>query len=124
MKPFQTIQMNLAKLGVIASNKNEYQHYPFNKQHLKITIFASLDLISDFIYAIHVADSLKEYMDSFFILVATGGVFISYTTITFGMTKLFDFLDKYEKAISQSESQRNSNETKKLLPFFKLCKIK
>lgn len=100
MERFQTVRKEIALLGFIP-NHRDYPHYPFTKEHLKTHLIFGWNIISLCIFAIYVADSPKEYMDSLYIITATGALFISYTTITFRMTKLFNFFGDIEKGIDE-----------------------
>lgn len=97
MKLFQTIRENLASLGFIGS--------PFNKQHARIQSRLFLSLISTYTFAIHVANSPEELMDSFYIITEASAIFISYSITIFKMEDLFDFIDGCEKLYRYIESK-------------------
>lgn len=52
-------------------------------------------------FAVHIADSPKEYMDSLYIMTATIAISISYTTVTFKMAKLFAIFEVFERTIAE-----------------------
>lgn len=58
-----------------------------------------------FTFAIHVAGSPKEYMDSLYIITATVAISVSYATITFKTTKLFAIFDVFEKSIDERKTR-------------------
>lgn len=100
MERFQTIRREIALLGFIPDHQ-DYLHYPFTKRHLGAHLICSLNIISVCIFAVHVADSPKEYMDSLYIITATVAISVSYTTIAFKTTKLFTVFSDIEKGIAE-----------------------
>lgn len=102
MKLFQTVQNNLKLLGYIR-NHDGYRYYPFSLRHLKTTAAFVFGLISIFVYAIYSTNSSREYMDSFYLLTVSFSILISFTTTTFKMTKLFNYIDNCEKLCNESK---------------------
>lgn len=100
MERFQTIRREIAFLGFIPDH-HDYSHYPFTKQHLRTHLICSLDFISVCMFAVHIADSSKEYMDSLYIMTATIAISVSYTTVTFKMAKLFAIFEVFERTIAE-----------------------
>lgn len=100
MELFQTIRRKIALLGFVP-NHYDYPYYPFTRKHLRTHLIFSCDFISFCIFAIHVADSPKEYMDSLYIITAATALLISYLTITIKMAKLFDFFTNIEEGIHE-----------------------
>lgn len=110
MECFQTIRKKIALLGFIP-NHYDYPHYPYTREHLRTHSIFSWNMISLFIFAIHVADSAKEYMESLYIITATAALFTSYTTITLKMTKLFNFFDDIERNINERKLSLRTEST-------------
>lgn len=100
MERFLTIRKEIALLGFIP-NLHDYPHYPFTKRHLGAHLICSLNIASVCIFAIHVADSPKEYMDSLYMITGIVAISVSYATFTFKMTKLFAILSNIEKGIEE-----------------------
>lgn len=96
MKLFNSIQNDLARFGFNRTFDNG-RYYPFNNQHWKITLTFNLGIVSILLFGVEVADSPKEYMDSFFVEILTVAIYISYTTMIFQTPKLFGIFDSYEK---------------------------
>ena len=95
MTQFKTIREKIGFLGFI-SNHHDYSYYPFTEQHLRTHLKFCLTILSLCIFAIRVANTSKEYMDSAYIVTATSALFISYVTLTFKTIKLFKFFDSIE----------------------------
>lgn len=72
-------------------------YYPLNEKYLMMTLVFVISFISVGTYVFLVADSIKEYMNSFYLLIVTCAVFISYTTTILNAKKLFCFYDDCEK---------------------------
>lgn len=97
MKMLNSIRKNSDEFGFIRTHDND-PCYPFNNQHLKITLTFTLGIISILLFGIEVAESPKEHMDSFLVEILTISIFISYTTtMIFQTSKLFAFFDSFEE---------------------------
>lgn len=103
MKLYEIVEKNLASMGIIRNLNSDYCYYPVNRQHLKVQSVLILTLISLYTFSFHVADSLANYMDSFYIIIVSSAVFISYTTTICKMDNLFNFFDSCEKLCIESE---------------------
>lgn len=103
MKLFRTVQKNFTSLGFVRYKNNDYNHYPFNRQHVKAQIRFILSLISMFAFPVHVANSPKEYMDSFFLIIMQCAIFVSYTVTICKMNQLFDFIDGCVELCNESK---------------------
>lgn len=103
MKLFHTIQNSFASVGFIRNNKREFFHYPLNKKHLTVQATFILSLISLYTFAFHVANSLNEYMDSFYLMTTISAIFISYTILIYTMDDLFSFIDGCEQLCNDSK---------------------
>lgn len=100
MKLFNSIQNDLARFGFNRNHDNN-RYYPFNNQHFKITLTFNLGIISILLFGIEVADSPKEYMDSFFVEIMTVSLFMSYTSMIIQTSKLFAFFDNCERFVNE-----------------------
>lgn len=96
MKIYNSIQNDLAQYGFIQNNDQE-RYYPFSKRHLMNCIIAIISMISVLLFGIEVAESPKEYMDSFFGEIMLISIFISYTTMIFQTPRLFGNFNNCEK---------------------------
>lgn len=90
MKIFKTILKNFELVGII-------RDHPFNQKFLIANATFVIGFASVFIFAFHVAHSMNEYMDSFFILTGMSGIFLCYATFSFNLTQLFRILDRFDK---------------------------
>lgn len=103
MKQFETIKKNLVPLGFDQNHVDDYCHYPLKGRHSTVqSVLISL-LIMLFVFAFHIADSPKEYMDSFYVITVIMAIFISYTTAIYKMNNLFNFIDDCEKLYDDSK---------------------
>lgn len=96
MKHFQTIRRSLPMMG-IEPNRNQNHRFSFNKRNSFIIFLYFISAVLVWLFIFHVANSTKEYMDSFYISIAIHFVFVSYVTTICNKTKLFHFLDSCEK---------------------------
>lgn len=104
MTVFQAIQNNLRLLGYI-QNHDGYRYYIFRRSHfiaISITVFA-IGIISLFTFAVYLANSPAEYMDSFYSLAILFTMFVSYINTISNMPKLFRFIDDCEKVCDEGE---------------------
>lgn len=101
MKSFQTILDNLAVLGICPDRSTH--SFPFNMKILVLIIFTPVVIFSYFGYLLNVAKSLSELIDR---IIATSSAItfsITFYSIIFQMTDLFEVIDNMERMIAISE---------------------
>lgn len=92
MKHFETVRIHFALVGIEPSQF----HFPFNKKYLVINLIDSIYLVLVWTFVFYVSDSVEEYMNSFYALIITCSIFVSYSTTIFNMSKLLEFFDDCE----------------------------
>lgn len=102
MKLFQITQKNLAALSFIP-NQDDNHHHHFNKHHVGVICASILIISSEFVYLFHVADSVEDYMHSFYMITISIGFSISYTASIFKTTELYNFIEYIQTVINESE---------------------
>lgn len=99
MKPFRTIRKNLALIGIMPKQFH-YRWYPFSRQCLIVNLINLIGLISTTMFTIR-ANSIQEYMDSFYVQMMGNNILISYTTVVLNMKKWFCFCENCEKLLGK-----------------------
>lgn len=95
-KVFQTNRKCFALMGIV-QNECHNRYYPFSEKYLMITLMFVTGFISTWTFVFHVANSTKEYMNSFYALILGCSIFTSYTITILNVKKLFYFYDDCEK---------------------------
>lgn len=93
MKLFQTVQNYFRLVGYIRNHEG-FRYYPFNLLLLGSNLAFIVRIASIFVFAIHFADTPREYMDSFYVLAVSSAIFITHLNTTLEINKLFAFIDK------------------------------
>lgn len=102
MKIFQTVQEQLAIVGICSSNQS-IQKLSFNKRIVFGFFVFGCQIVSHFVYTFHVANEFMEYMQC---ICATSGsilILIGFTAIVFGKAALFESINNIEQVIDSSE---------------------
>lgn len=99
MKYYRTARKLFALVGI----KPDQFHFPFNGIYLVINLMGSIGLISGWIFIFYVADSVEEYMNSFYALIVGCSIGASYTNTIFNMKKLFKFFDDSDSLLDDGK---------------------
>lgn len=102
MQLFQTTRKHLAALGFIPKHSC-HRHHHFNKQHFRNILIAILTIASEYVYIFREAGSIDRYMHSCFMATVIIAINISYVTLIFKTTEIYDFIGNFEKLTNQSE---------------------
>lgn len=102
MQLFQSVQMNLAILGICPSQSMQIS-CGFNGKMLKVAFFHGLSGILSCLFFVYEAHTFREYTDSIYMTSATIMVILYFLILILKMAKLFEFIDDFEKVISDSE---------------------
>lgn len=100
MKIFQTVQKNLAILGISSMQSNQAF---YNRKYLLYLLLSGSLIIMNCVFLIYVAKSFKEYTDSIYITSVSIALFISLSFLIRRMRNLFEFIDNLEKIVDDSE---------------------
>lgn len=100
MKLYYTIQQNFASVGFVQDHNGDHCHYALSRKHLAVQSILLLCIISMCAFAIHVADTLNEYVDTFYLMTVTSAIFTSYTATIFQTKNLLDFISTSQKLIN------------------------
>lgn len=92
MKHFRIVQK---LFGLVGIEPDEFQ-LAFNKKYLMFNLVSGLTLISVSIYMLYDDESVGEYIDSFYLLIISFFIFVSYTITVFNKRELFNFFDGFE----------------------------
>lgn len=98
IKLFESIQSNMINLGFIPNQKN-----PFNLQHLRGFIIGLLAIILHFVFFVHVANTIKQYMDSIFMTTVGIAILVSFVSSVLKTKEIFDLINGLEEVINKSE---------------------
>lgn len=101
MKIFQEIQKNLSYFGI--NVHHSFQNYPINARNTLVFFIFSVGLVMHCMYVCNVAASFKEYSESAFSSVAAIDTIVIFTIVVWRMNGLFDYFDRVEKVINESE---------------------
>lgn len=97
MKLFETLQTNWLFLGFSPNLR------PFNRQQLKLLFGGAIVVISLGLYPFYKRLSIREYIDSVYMISGAIVIFIASTSNIVQMAEIFRFVDEFEKAIDMSE---------------------
>lgn len=97
MKIFQTIKDHF-KWMCIAPDR-----IPFGLHELRHIFVYVVYFILSFIYLVHVAETIRHYIESILMTAATLVLFIGYLVLRFNSQNIFESIDEYEQAINESE---------------------
>lgn len=95
MKLFQNCQKNLEIMGYVPD-----QH-PFNMKQIQVGLTMLLNIILNFIYLIHVANTPRQYMESCFYTITSILILISFISTVYKMDLIFIFIDKLQIIINE-----------------------
>lgn len=109
MKIFEIVLKGLESNGFKESEAR------FNKHQLQIHMNAALNISLVCVQLLHVANTLKEYMDGIFILCVAILIFISRASTAFKTKTIFMFINRLEGIINDSNCpQLSSISTQKI----------
>lgn len=97
MQTLLEVQQNFNWIG-LSPKLNQLNHVV-----LRILILNFLGVFSLWIYLIHVPDSPQEYMESIFVVTASTGISLSYTSTIFIRKKLYLFFNGVNVFYSESK---------------------
>lgn len=118
MKIFQRIQSYLASSGF---RQNES---PFNETQLRILVNVFLNIALQYVHLIHESSTIKQYVDSIFMITATILTLVARTSMLLKNDAIFELIDKVEHILNDSKlnfyfeytnSRMNSNQNKTFL---------
>lgn len=92
MKHFQTIKKGLRLIG-IQPNDHDDRYYPLNGRNLSCILSCMVPVYCGTSFFFYEADSIKEYMEFFYVTIVAGSAFTSFIHTIFNSKKLFIFLD-------------------------------
>lgn len=98
MKVYGTV---LKHLGSIGFRQNEPR---FNKRQCEMHLKAVLNNLLICMQLFHVADTLKEYLDSVFAMTVSILIFISRASTAFKSATIFVFINGLEQIVNDSKS--------------------
>lgn len=101
MKLFKKIKENLAILYFKQNQTDSY--FLLIRQHWSCFLKSALTLISLFVYLIHVAVTVEEFMYSMYMSTASFFIFVGFTNTVFYTATLFNFIENFEATINESE---------------------
>lgn len=102
MKIFQTVQKNLAALG-LAPNRQQNNNWHLTAGQIGSVVICSVDVIKLGVYIFCEASSIEEYMDLIFSLTFVAGVTLTYTSMIFKNDKVFITIELCAKELNDSE---------------------
>lgn len=102
MKYFQTIQKNIAVLG-LTPRQLQSNHPQWNLRQIFCTIKYSYNTIAMGIYVFFEADRVEEYMESMFSLTACVAVEAAYISFIFKSDKLFNTFELVSEELTRSK---------------------
>lgn len=97
MKIFLVIRKNLTKSGHCA------EHSPLAIELIPHLLKAFSAVISLFMYVFYVANSVEEFMLSFYMLTSGVGILISFLNTLFKMTEMFNLIESLQRLTNESE---------------------
>lgn len=97
MDIFRMTQNNFQSMGI------HRDRIAFGRFELKHILNYVLILISTFMYAIHEAESSKQFMESILMFCEASIAFIAYLSFRFYSQRVFSLMDDYEQTINKSE---------------------
>lgn len=106
LKIFQLLQRNFEFLGF------SQNLHPFNQRHLILYFEGVMILVSFVLFAFFVANSVKEFMNSFYLITAASITMIAFTSTVLKTPILCHFFDFIEQGVNSSKFQ--FSRTKKL----------
>lgn len=97
MKLFQLLQKNFEFLGF------SQNLHPFNQRQLILYFEGVLILVSFVLFMFFIANSVKEFMNSFYLITAAIITIISFTSTVLKAPILFHFFDFIEQSVNSSK---------------------
>lgn len=96
MKIFESVKGNLASIKLVANER------PFHRKQLSQMTQCALAIILLCLYLVHDASTPREHMKS--ILMVTIGICLqmTYLSLVFKTTTIYDFIDHYEQTVNES----------------------
>lgn len=94
MKHFQAVRKSLESLAIKPNHCND-QRYLFSRKYFILNLTYAFGVFSVSRFTFHSGNTAAEYMDSFFMLIVTGAIYLSYTISMFHMETLFRFFDQF-----------------------------
>lgn len=104
MKLFQSIQLNLAVLGIFPNHSMQTQ-YGFNVKIFKVAFFQGLYGILSCLFFVYEAHTFREYTDTIYMTSATIMVMLYFLILLVKRTKFFEFVNRFEKFVNDRESK-------------------
>lgn len=102
MKYFQTLQNNMAKIGLIRNNQqNRGQYWDFRR--IICTTIYTVDAMTMVAYVVYEADNLEQYMESIFSLISVAGVEVAYISFFFKNDKILNLFELVSKEYTKSK---------------------
>lgn len=97
MKIFQTIQKNFQSKGICV------ERVPFDIYEFEHVVAYILYYMMSFLYIVHVAETIMEYIESVSNVTVITIVLFAYSSYRFNLKGLFKIIDDLEQAINKSE---------------------
>lgn len=98
IKLFETMQTNLINLGFIPNQK-----MPFNVQHTRGCIIGFLAIVLHFAFLVYEADTVKQCMDSIFMITVGIAMLTSFVSTVFKTETLFIVIDGLQEIVNKRE---------------------
>lgn len=98
MKIFEIVRKNYAYLGITSTQS--IQSHRFNQQITAALIIIGIATFLHVMHIIHVANNLKEYIESVTTTCGSSIISISFLTIVFKMETVFDCITSFESLVS------------------------
>lgn len=98
MKIFKTIKKHYAVLGIISSNHSLSERICFG------FLLSGCNIISQFVYASHVANGFTEYIECICSAFGAVIVFVCFAAVFAKRTSLFETIENIEKLLNGSEA--------------------
>lgn len=96
IKLLETTQTNLINLGFIPNQKN-----PINVQHTRGFIIGLLAIVLHFAFLVYEADTLKQCMDSIFMITVGIAILISFVSTVFKTETLFTVINGLQEIVNK-----------------------
>lgn len=95
MEVAQTVKKKLASIGYRVDLR------PFHKLQLWLLLERMLTLVSQFLYLFRVANTSREYTETFFMIMVGILLYISLASTIIEMPIIFTFIDNMEQVITE-----------------------
>lgn len=103
MHIFQTIQKNLAVIGI--TPKQQREHQKLNSRQIIFIAITAIDITSIFFYISLETNGIAEYMDIIFSLTVVVGIIMAFISIILKKDKGFNTMERSDEELTFSEFQ-------------------